>query len=474
MAQSTPRSRRILVVDDEPSMREFLSIMLRKQGYQIDVAGGGAEALERLEKVLYDLVITDLSMPKVDGMAVLQRCKEVSPTTAVILITAYATTEGAVEAMKRGAFDYIIKPFKVDELKLLIEKALETRRLETENRLLRQQLESRSAFESLVGGSRPMLEVYDLIRKVKDTRINVLLMGESGTGKEMVARAIHYNGVRKDSPFVAVNCGAIPESLIESELFGHKKGAFTGAVTNKPGLFQAADGGTIFLDEIGDMPLGTQVKVLRAIQERQFKSLGSVEEVKVDVRVLAATNRDLEAEVKGGRFREDLFYRLNVIQIKLPPLRDRMEDLPMLAEHFLQRFASEYEKPIRGFREDALRSMLAYSYPGNIRELSNIIERAVALESTERIQRSSLPPQLNGESAQASERFTWELPAEGMDLESTLAELEKHLLLQALERSGGVKKHAARLLRITFRSLRYRLAKHGLDVPEGDEELDDA
>ncbi len=462
--------KRIMVVDDELSMREFLSIMLRKHGYQVDVAGSGEEALDKIERELYDLVITDLSMPRIDGMTVLQRVKDVSPTTAVILVTAYATTESAIEAMKRGAYDYIIKPFKVDELKIIIENALEQRRLVTENQLLRQELESRYGFGNLIGGSPSMLEVYDLIRKVKDTRTNVLVYGESGTGKEMVARAIHYNGGRKEFPFVAINCGAIPENLIESELFGHKKGAFTGAITNKPGLFQTADGGTIFLDEIGEMPLNTQVKLLRVIQERSFKSLGGIEEIKVNVRVVAATNRDLAQEVKAGRFREDLYYRLNVIQIRLPPLRERMEDLPHLVDHFMVKFTQEYDKPIRGVHEETLRALMSYHFPGNIRELANIIERAIALESADRIQRSSLPPHLLSQVGELSEWAAMGLPPEGIDLEATITALERHLINQALERSQGVKKRAARLLKISFRSFRYRLAKFGIEAGEGDEE----
>jgi two-component system response regulator PilR (NtrC family) len=469
-AARSDAKKRIMVVDDELSMREYLSILLRKQGYQVDAATGGEEALEKIERELYDLVITDLSMPRVDGMAVLQRVKEVSPTTEVILITAFATTESAVEAMKRGAYDYIIKPFKNDELKIIIEKALEQRRLLAENQLLRQEVESRYGFGNLVGSSPAMLEVYDLIRKVKDTRTNVLISGESGTGKEVVAKALHYNGNRKDFPFVTINCGAIPESLIESELFGHKRGAFTGAITNKPGLFQTAHGGTLLLDEIGEMPLGTQVKLLRAIQERSFKNLGGVEEIKVDVRVIAATNRNLAQEIKAGRFREDLYYRLNVIQIKLPPVRERMEDLPHLIDHFLVKFSQEYDKPIRGIHEDALRALLSYTYPGNIRELANIIERAVALESTDRIHRPSLPPHLLSQVGEISERVALELPPEGLDLDAVVGELEKHLLLQALERSQGVKKRAAKLLRISFRSLRYRLAKYGMEAGDAEEE----
>lgn len=464
-------SARILVVDDEPSMREFLSIMLKKQGHSVEVASGGLEALQMLSTSEYQLVITDLAMPRVDGMAVLQRSRELVPPPAVILITAYATTESAVEAMKRGAFDYIIKPFKIDELKLIIDKALETRRLVAENQELRQALESTKGYDQLVGRSRPMQALYELIRKVKDTRTNVLIVGESGTGKELVARAIHQQGPRREGPFVTVNCGAIPENLIESELFGYRKGAFTGATANKIGLFQAAEGGTLFLDEVGDMPLATQVKVLRALQERTFKALGGVEDIRVDVRVLAATNRDLEQDVKSGRFREDLYYRLNVIQLRLPPLRERLEDLPALAEHFLARFGQEYERPLRGFQDDALRALMAWHFPGNIRELGNIIERAVALESSERITLGSLPAHLQGTLAGPPALRLLELPPEGVDLDAFLAEVERQLITQALERTGGVRKRAARLLRVSFRSIRYRLAKLGLDAAvEGEDE----
>jgi len=468
-AHETPS--RIMVVDDERSMREFLGIMLRKQGYRVEQARGGEAAFELLEQNLFDLVITDLSMPRVGGMQVLERVKEVSPTTAVILVTAYATTESAVEAMKKGAFDYIIKPFKVDELKIIIENALEKRRLVSENKLLREEITSRYGFANLVGNCRAMRDIYDLIRKVKDTRTNVFILGETGTGKELVAKAIHYTGVRKDFPFVTVNCGAIPENLIESELFGHKRGAFTGAITNKPGLFQTADKGTIFLDEVAEMPINTQVKLLRAIQERSFRNLGGVEDIEVNVRVLAATHRDLLQEVKEGRFREDLFYRLNVIQIELPPLRNRMEDLPSLVDHLLAKFSEEYDKPIRGVDEEAMRALMGYQFPGNIRELANILERAVALEVQDRIQLDSLPPHISRSAAEAL-AFGWtELPPEGGDLDAALGELEKHLMLQALTRTGGVKKRAAQLLNVSFRSLRYRLAKHDMadEEIEGDE-----
>ncbi len=457
-----------MVVDDERSMREFLAIMLGKNGYRVETVARGEEALERIGRSLFDLVITDLSMPGMDGLEVLKRVKDVSPTTAVVLITAYATTESAVEAMKLGAFDYVIKPFKVDELNIIIRNALEKRRLLDENRLLRRELVSRFGFSNLVGHSPAMLAVYDMIRKVQDTHTNVLITGESGTGKELVARAIHYNGTRKDFPFVAVNCGAIPENLIESELFGHKRGAFTGAVTSKPGLFQTAEGGTVLLDEIAEMPINTQVKLLRALQERTFKNLGGVEDIHVNVRVIAATNRDLAEEVRCGRFREDLYYRLNVIQIHLPPLRERMEDLPLLADHFLSKFIAEYQKPLTGIHADAMRVLMSHDYPGNVRELANILERAVALEPGDEIRLSSLPPNLVSSGDTASSRMTFEFPEEGIDLDAALAALERQFLLQALERSGGVKKRAAELLRISFRSMRYRLDKHGIEAGDDD------
>ncbi len=453
---------RILIVDDERSMREFLAIMLGKSGYRVEAVARGEEAVKRVGHTLFDLVITDLSMPGMDGLEVLKRVKDISPATAVILITAYATTASAVEAMKLGAFDYVIKPFKVDELNIIIKNALEKRRLLDENRLLRRELVSRYGFANLVGRSRAMLDVYDIIRKVQDTHTNVLITGESGTGKELVARAIHYNGNRRDYPFVAVNCGAIPENLIESELFGHKRGAFTGAVTNKPGLFQTAEGGTILLDEIAEMPLNTQVKLLRALQERTFKNLGGVEDIKVNVRVLAATNRDLAEEVREGRFRQDLYYRLNVIQIHLPPLRERMEDLPLLVEHFLTRLSKEYGKPITGIHPDAMSALMAYDFPGNIRELANILERAVALEPGDEIRLPSLPPTLTERVTTSSSGQAFVLPERGIDLDAALADFERQMLLQALERAKGVKKRAAEMLNISFRSMRYRLEKHGM------------
>jgi two-component system response regulator PilR (NtrC family) len=454
---------KILVVDDEKSMREFLEIMLRKEGYEVACARDGKEALNSLKARPYDLVLSDIRMPGVDGMEVLNRAKENSPGTIVIMITAYGSTESAVEAMKRGAYDYITKPFQVDEIKLIIRKALEKKTLEEENIQLRKELESKYQFGNLVGNSPGMLKVYDLIQRVKDTRANILISGESGTGKELVAKAVHYNSPRKDKSFVTINCSAIPETLMESELFGHMKGAFTGAFSNKQGLFEAAEGGAVFLDEIGELSPSLQVKLLRVIQDRIFRRVGGTEDIEVDVRIITATNKNLEEEVRQGGFREDLFYRLNVIQIKIPPLRERREDIPVLARHFLDRYSRELGKGIKKISEEAMGRLVNYSYPGNVRELENIIERAVALESSSAILPESLPPVVFEKPSEIALREEIELPPAGLDLEEVVGGIEKGLLLKALQNARGVKKEAAKLLKISFRSLRYRLKKYGLE-----------
>ena len=467
---------RILVVDDELSMREMLSILLKRAGYSVDDAGGVEAACATLEKRTYDLVITDLSMPGGGGMAVLDRAKDLFPDTQVLLMTAYASTESAVEAMKKGASDYLIKPFKNDELLILIRNALEKRTLVRENVLLKKALGSRYNFENLIGGSGRMLELYALIDRIKDTNTNVLIIGESGTGKEMVAKAIHFNSIRRDRPFVTVNCGAIPESLMESEMFGHRKGAFTGAFANKAGLFQAADTGTIFLDEIGEIPLSMQVKLLRAIQEKSFKPLGGNEDAKVDVRIIAATNKDLAAEVEKGTFREDLFYRLNVIQLALPSLAERREDIPTLAEFFLEKYSKELGKDVRKISTEAMELICGYAFPGNVRELENVIERAVALETTGVVLPESLPPSVltarrgkDAAVANAAAGMEVDVPEDGLDLEAVVGAFERRILEKALVRTGGVKKEAARLLRVSFRSMRYRLAKYGIAGGADDE-----
>ncbi len=456
---------KILIVDDEKSMRDVLAIMLKRAGYAVQEAGDGEDAIGQIQKDIFDLVITDLKMPKADGLEVLKAVKEHSPGTVVLMITAFASPESAVEAMKRGAFDYLTKPFQVDEAQLIIRNALEQRRLTSENQLLKRELAGQANFSQLIGHSESMQRVFEMIKKVADSRSNVLICGESGTGKELVARAIHYHSSRSQFPFVAVNCSALPETLLESELFGHMKGSFTGAVSNKAGLFEVANGGTIFLDEIGDTTPAMQVKLLRVIQEREFRRVGGTRDVKVDVRVVAATNRELEKAVADGSFREDLFYRLDVIPIHLPPLRMRSGDLPLLAQHFLEKFAKANGKPTPTLTQDALRRLLEHEWRGNVRELENLIERAVAFSNGAAITAEDLNGWLVRPTTSAPSPIAAapnELPPEGLDLEALISGIEKDLLLKALERAKWVKKKAARLLQLNTRSFRYRLEKYSI------------
>jgi len=454
---------KILVVDDEQSMREFLDIMLKKEGYKVSLASNGDEVLKYIDKDIFDLVLLDIRMPKMDGIAVLKKIKSTSPETVVIMITAYASADTAIKAMKEGAYDYITKPFKVDEIKLIIKNALEKKHLQKENVLLKRVVRDRYVFDNIIGQSPKMLALYDLLEKVAPTKTNVLITGESGTGKELVAKAIHYNSPRKEKAFVTLNCGAIPEALIESELFGHMKGAFTDAIATKKGLFEMADEGTIFLDEISELPLMMQVKLLRVLQDREFKRVGGTEDIRVDVRIIAATNKDLERAVKEKRFREDLFYRLNVIQIKLPSLRERREDIPVLAAHFLKRYSEELNKNISRISPEALHLLLNYEYPGNVRELQNIIERAVALGTDQELTATNLRSYLDEQIHTKKGVIDLEIPNEGIDLEKVVEDLERTLLVKALDKTMGIKKKAAELLHINFRSMRYRLEKYGLN-----------
>lgn len=462
---------KILVADDEQSMREFLEIMLKKEGYKVSLAANGEEVVKLIENDLFDLVLLDIRMPKLDGIATLKKIKAITPETIVIMITAYASADTAIKAMKEGAYDYITKPFKVEEIKLIIKNALEKKNLQTENILLKQVVRDRYHFGNIIGQSPKMVALYDLLEKVSPTKTNILITGESGTGKELVAKAIHYNSPRKEKPFVTLNCGAIPESLIESELFGHMRGAFTDAIATKKGLFEVADEGTIFLDEISELPLLMQVKLLRVLQDKEFKRVGGTEDIRVDVRIISATNKDLEGAVREKLFREDLFYRLNVIQIKLPPLRERREDIPLLAHHFLKKYSEELNKNILKISPETLQLLLRYEYPGNVRELQNIIERAVALEGTQELMAVNLNSYLSEQPLLKKGAIDIDLPNEGIDLEKIVEELERTLLLKALDRTRGIKKKAAELLHINFRSMRYRLEKyglnHGLD-PQGD------
>lgn len=452
-------------------MREMLEILLRKAGHSVVSEADVESACNRLEAEEFDLVLSDLRLGQRSGIEILEYSKRLRPQTEMLILTAHATTENAIQAMKLGAYDYLTKPFKVDELLVVVQKALEKRALvleksalTQENVTLRRKLGERSKFAGILGKSATMQELFTLIEKVAPSRTTVLVTGESGVGKELVARALHEKSDRAKRAFVAVNCGAIPEGLIESELFGHEKGSFTGATHSKPGLFLAADGGTLFLDEIGELPLAVQVKLLRALQQRTVRTVGGTEDIEVDVRIVAATNRDLEVEVREGRFREDLFYRLNVIGLKVPPLRKRREDILLLAEHFLSRIANEQEKPDLQLSLGARRILADHEYPGNVRELENLIERAVTLADGEVIESDVFPAQLRDSSthrAVAAEEGE-EIP-EGFDLQAHLERYERQLLLRALEQAGGVKTHAARILGIEYRSIRYRLEKLALE-----------
>ena len=453
---------KILVVDDERGLREVLSIMLKRAGYAVLEASDGEEAIGHLNKEIFDLVITDLRMPKADGMAVLKAVKSSSPETVVLVITAFATADSAVDAMKQGAYDYLTKPFQVDEVQLIIRNALEKRRLSAENILLKREMASQSSFAQLVGQSESMQKIFDVVRQVADAKSNVLICGESGTGKELVARAIHYNSARSSMPFVAVNCSAVPETLLESELFGHMKGSFTGAMANKAGLFEVANGGTIFLDEIGDTTPTIQVKLLRVIQEREFRRVGGNQDIKVDVRVVAATNKDLEKAVADGSFREDLYYRLDVIPIRLPPLRLRTGDIPLLADHFLKKFSQESGKPVPVLTPEAMHVLLGHEWRGNVRELENLIERVVTFSTGAPVSDEDIRGWLHRAVTPQQQGVPTDLPEEGLDLEGLINGIEKDLLLKALERTMWVKKKAARLLRLNTRSFRYRLEKYAI------------
>jgi two-component system response regulator PilR (NtrC family) len=459
MAASKPR---ILVVDDEPGLRDMLAILFRREGMVVTVAPGfgpGRDAILHAPEP-YAIVLTDLLMPDGSGLDLLTLVKQRTERTEVIVMTAHGHVDSAIEAMKRGAYDFVTKPFATGELRAIVQKALERRAIVSENERLRAQL-LRERGSELLGHSEPMRRIFDLIQRVALARTTVLITGESGTGKERIARAIHDASDRRDKPLLVVNCGAIPENLIEAELFGHERGAFTGAVASRLGLFREADGGTVLLDEVADLPLALQVKLLRVLQERKVRSIGGSAEVSVDVRVLAATNRNVEDDVRTGLFRQDLYYRLNVIRVVVPPLRDRREDIRPLTTYFVSRCAAEQNKDIQGLSADALRALESYPFPGNVRELENVIERAIALATGPIIGLGDLPRELSGATSQPMPALVG-LPEEGCNLEEVLGEVERRLLLQALERSGGVRTQAAKLLGVTLRSLRYRFHKHSL------------
>jgi two-component system response regulator PilR (NtrC family) len=456
-------SDQLLIVDDEQSMREFLEIMLSQEGYRVLLAANGEEGLDVYKKERPDLILTDVKMPGMDGLDLIKEVHAVDSGVPIIAITAYASASDAIRAVREGAYDYISKPFQIDELRVIVRNALEARKLREENIALRQSLESRQAFGEIVGKSSEMLEIFDLISKVAPSKAGVLIIGESGTGKELIAKAIHAKSNRSNKPFVTVNCSAIPETLLESELFGHVKGSFTGAVANKAGLVETANHGTLFLDEIGEVPLPVQAKLLRFLQERDFRRVGDNEDRKVDVRVIAATNRNLEEEMEKGNFREDLYYRLNVIRIRIPPLREREEDIPLLTDHFLKKFAAEQGKDIHKISSLALQILSNYTFPGNVRELENIIERCVTLEQSDQLTAENLPTRLTERTEPRPSGLALELSPEGIDLNKAMEDLERKLICRSLEMTGGNRSRAAKLLGVTLRSLRYRLVKLGLE-----------
>jgi len=450
---------RLLIVDDEEVLQDVLTSLLRREGYETVSARSGEEALTLLRQGDIDLVLLDLMLPGMSGMEVLKQIRHEDPNQVVVMITAFSSVEGAIEAMRVGAFHYIPKPFKNEEVLLTVQQGLEQRRLRKENRSLRDQLQQRFAFDNIIGKSKPMTKVFELIRLAAPAKSNILVLGESGTGKELVAKSIHINSRRADGPFVTVNSGSMPADLLESNLFGHERGAFTGAVTAKKGLFEVADGGSIFFDEIGNIPIDTQSKLLRVIQEKEFMRLGGVETLTSDVRIIAATNVDLEATVEEGSFREDLFYRLNVITLNLPPLRQRPEDVPLLARSFLERFCAENEKDLTDIAPEAMELLLDYHWPGNVRELENVIERAVVLSTGDVLDVELLSPAVRHKRPAVG--FDEPLPPEGLPLKDAVANYERKLIVRALQASGGVQKRAAELLHVkptTLHEMMKRLA----------------
>jgi len=450
----------ILVVDDEKGQREILTAILRKEGHAIVDLPGGREALEQLEQREFDLILTDLKMQGMSGMELLERVIAANPQQCMVMMTAHGTIDSAVEAMKKGAFDYLEKPLDREELLMTVQRALEHVSLLRENRVLHKRLEESEGIPNIIGEHPKIKEVFRIISKIAPTNSTVLIYGESGTGKEMVARAIHDRSPRKGHPFFAINCAAIPDTLMESELFGHEKGSFTGASSREIGLFEAADGGTVFLDEIGEMNVGMQAKLLRAIQEKEIRRVGGKVNIPVDVRIISATNKDLEGEIRRGYFREDLFYRLNVLRINLPPLRERGSDIVALAEHFVRKYGAASGCRMKGISKPAIKLLMNYPWPGNVRQLESVIERGVLMAEGDYIQPEDFPAEVHEEGASGG-RLRVELPVEGLSME----ELERDLIIKAMERSGWVIAKAAPLLGMSYKTLQYRLEKFGIEKP---------
>ena len=451
----------ILIVDDEKNYLVLLEALLGAEGYETLTASSAKDALEILRNSDVDLLITDMKMPGMTGMELLEECERLKPDVPVITLTAYGTIEMAVEAMKKHAYDYITKPFQNEQLKLTVKKALEAHRLEKENRLLRQALSDRFRHGMIIGKSKPMIRIYDMIDKVAQSKATVLITGPSGTGKELIAKSIHYGSTRKDGPFVTVNCGALAETLLESELFGHEKGSFTGAIAMKKGRFEMADGGTLFLDEVGDMPASLQVKLLRVLQEMTFERVGGTRTIKVDVRVISATNRDLRKEVSAGNFREDLFYRLNVINLEIPPLCERLDDMPLLVRHFIEKYSGEQDADKIQVSQEVWKVFYNHKWPGNVRELEHIIERALVLKTGQTITADDLPRELRGESADFEvERF---IPPD-VPLHKALDTIEERLVRRALTHCNNVQAHAAQMLGITKSLMQHKIKKYEIVI----------
>jgi len=450
---------KILVIDDEKSILDLLSVVFEKEGYAVETSLSATRAVALMGNEDFDIIISDIKMPKMSGMELLRYVRKNRPDIPIVMITAYGTIKQAVEALKAGAMDYIVKPFDVEELKIIVAQGLEKKRLKEENLFLKKELKERYDFEKMIGKSKVMQEIYNLIEKVARTDSTVLITGESGTGKEIAARAVHYLGTRLERAFVSINCGALPENLLESELFGHVKGSFTGAVFNKKGMFEVAEKGTLFLDEVGEMSPWTQVKLLRALQDKRIRRVGGTEEIPVDVRIIAASNQDLKKSIDSGKFREDLFYRLNVISFEMPPLRKRKEDIPLLVTHFLKKYCNGMGRQMKRIAPDVIDVLESYTWPGNVRELENAIERVVAIEERGTITKGSLPkemlqPDNKQETAPAIEP--------GFDLNAVMDEISSGYVKQALQFSKGNLKEAANVLGVNYRSMRYLVEKHGL------------
>jgi len=451
----------VLIVDDEKNYLVVLEALLAPEGYEIMTVDNAQAALGLIEEADLDLLITDMKMPGMSGMKLLEASKKIKPELPVIMMTAYGTIEMAVEAMKKQAYDYITKPFRNEELKLTVQKALQNHRLIKENRLLTEALSDRYRYGKIIGKSKPMLEVYDLIRKVAQSKASVLITGPSGTGKELIAKAIHYDSPRKERPFISVNCGALTETLLESELFGHEKGAFTGAIAMKKGRFELADGGTLFLDEVGEMTPSLQVKLLRVLQEMEFERVGGTKTIEVDVRVLSASNRNLKEDVAQGTFREDLFYRLNVIHIEVPPLKERKEDIRLLVHHFIEKYRQDEGKSKIDLAPETWKALYSYPWPGNVRELENVIERAVVLNSGELIEFGDLPPEFSEKTQELDiERFI----SPDAELQPTLERIEEKMIRRALVQANNIQAHAAEMLGITKSLIQHKMKKYNIQV----------